>query len=201
MPLVCSRCRRVNPSGASYCYFDGVHLGQGVTAAPPAPALAPFVFASGRTCRSIDELAVACLEEWEAAREALHGGVLGKYLEGIGRHDLAAAAQEARSEPDEDMALLSFTGSLPAVQAKDRPRLGLEPRRITANIKCGDQGQVKILVVNAGKGTLQGRARVSEGGQWLKLLDNNGADVLFRVQRNQELTLQVDTNGLIAGQT
>jgi hypothetical protein len=203
MALVCSRCRRTNPSNAVYCYFDGFALGgAAAAAAPPAATMAAeFVFPSGRRCRTIDELVQACHDEWDGAREALRRGDLGRHLERIHRLDLSAAAQEAQGQADPDIALLNFLGALPPLQNKDRPRLGLDPRRVTATIKAGDKKSFKILIVNQGKGLLQGKARVAEGSQWLKTPDAENGDLPVRAQRNQEVSIGIDSNGLAAGQT
>src|SRR5262249_16664498 len=90
----------------------------------------------------------------------------------------------------------------PAAQARDRPRLVLDPRRLTLNIRAGDkQRQVRITVVNQGKGVLQGKVKVAEGGRWLSLMDAGGADLPLHAQRNQEVTLGIDPNGRGGGQT
>ena len=40
----------------------------------------PFVFPSGRACRNFNELALACQEEWDSAKEMLQQGFLGTFL-------------------------------------------------------------------------------------------------------------------------
>src|SRR5207249_350141 len=79
MSHTCTKCSRVNPDEAIYCYFDGIPLnGLGQSRGPVAVGAqafpSPFVFPSGRTCRSFDELAIACQEEWAAARDLLRQG-------------------------------------------------------------------------------------------------------------------------------
>src|SRR5262249_10246265 len=76
MPHTCTKCSRVNPDDAQYCYFDGVLL-NGTSSKPGAPARAapaavgslqgfsqPFVFPNGAQCRNFDQLAVACQQNW-----------------------------------------------------------------------------------------------------------------------------------------
>src|SRR5271156_2182253 len=65
---ICSRCHSTNPDEAAYCYFDGFSLLE--PGAAPALSRLPhdFVFASGRHCRTFEELALACHEEWDTAR-------------------------------------------------------------------------------------------------------------------------------------
>src|SRR5947209_8304011 len=98
MSLVCRACSRTNPADACYCYYDGVAL---TAAAEPAgavatrPFLAPFVFPSGRSCRNFDELVLACEAEWPEASKLLVRGQIEAFLGGMGRLDLAAAAQQA----------------------------------------------------------------------------------------------------------
>jgi len=62
MPLVCRICSRVNPADALYCYHDGAVL-NGHPGGGAGPVLIgacqfhnPFVFPSGRRCRSFVEL-------------------------------------------------------------------------------------------------------------------------------------------------
>src|SRR5262245_6782493 len=119
MPHTCAKCSRVNPDDALYCYFDGIALnGQGRAGGPltiGAQAFAtPFIFPSGRTCRSFDELARACQEEWNAARELLRQGFLGAFFGGLGRADLALAAEEAKRYPDADRGLDQLLAKLPS---------------------------------------------------------------------------------------
>src|SRR4051794_21287518 len=109
MTLVCRRCARVNPAGARFCYHDGLPLdGQGSggpIAVGAQPFLAPFVFPSGRTCRSFDELVIACEEDWDGGREVLKQGYLQGFFGGLGRADLARTARLAAQEPDLDSGL------------------------------------------------------------------------------------------------
>ena len=98
MPVpLCPRCQRANPDGSLYCYFDGVALQVGADGA--AGRLSQeFAFPSGRRCRSFEELAQGCTDEWTSARDLLRQGTFHKYFIGIGRHDLARAAQDALIE-------------------------------------------------------------------------------------------------------
>src|SRR5262249_48233509 len=114
VPLTCPRCRRANPTGASFCYFDG-HLlrpGGGTTV---DPRLLPheFVFGSGRRCGTWDDLVGACRDEWEEARELLKTGAFASYLDAVGRSDLGRSAREAQATPDADAALHEFIECLP----------------------------------------------------------------------------------------
>src|SRR6516165_6390161 len=117
MAQVCARCARTNPAEAVYCYFDGMALqGTSVRASAPAgsrPFPAPFVFPSGRACANFDGLARGCLDEWETALDLLKQGSLEKFLFGLGRGDLAQAAQQAAQFPDPDRGLDQLLARLP----------------------------------------------------------------------------------------
>jgi hypothetical protein len=199
----CPRCQRANPREAVYCYFDGVVLRQGV-AGLPTPGQLPqeFVFPSGRRCKTFDDLVVGCQYEWEDARHLLRNGDFARYFAQHGRHDLARTAQENQRQPDPDIALHGFLGQLPASQIQG-PRLDLNPRRIMlGGIRPGEQRRLSLTVTNQGKGLLQGKIAVSEGGQWLKIAeDGNPAEYALKTARAQQIQLHVDARGLTAPQT
>jgi hypothetical protein len=80
MPVsLCPRCQRANPAGSAFCYFDGMALQVGADGSA-RQLVSEFQFPSGRRCRSFDELAQGCMEEWPAARELLRQGTFHKYL-------------------------------------------------------------------------------------------------------------------------
>jgi hypothetical protein len=196
----CPRCRRANPREAVFCYHDGIALRQGGPA--PGQLAREFVFPSGRRCRSFDDLVQGCQYEWEDARELLRRGDFARYLGTVGRADLVRAAQEAQAQPDPDIALHNFVENLPANQVQG-PRLDLDPRRLTLKaVRVGEQRQVRLTVANQGKGLLQGKLTVSEGGLWLKV---DGADgdgrCPIKAARDEQITLRIDTRGLTAPQT
>src|SRR5207248_5703200 len=90
MVQTCSRCTRVNPPEALYCYFDGAALdGHGARGGPvnvgSQPFSVPFVFPTGRACRNFDQLALACQEDGTAAQNALQQGDLAIFLGSAGR--------------------------------------------------------------------------------------------------------------------
>src|SRR5690349_11144716 len=105
MPLVCRICSRANPADALYCYHDGVALNNHAGASGPVAIGArafhnPFVFPSGRSCRTFDELVLACEANWSEAEELLRQGWLEGFLGGLGRADLARAARQAAQASD-----------------------------------------------------------------------------------------------------
>ncbi|MCS7046489.1 MAG: zinc ribbon domain-containing protein [Gemmataceae bacterium] len=196
--VVCPRCRRANPDGARYCYFDGVTLQVGVAGAPP-PLAREFTFPSGRRCRSFEELAQACLDEWAAARQLLVQGALGRYLESLGRHDLAQAAHEAIAQGDPDIALTRFVNALP-VMRPPATKIDIHPRRAAlGQLLAGEQRNLQLVIANQGQGTLQGTVRVGDGATWLRL-PGGERHCSVHAPREQRLDVVVDTKGLAAAQ-
>jgi hypothetical protein len=204
--LICPRCQRANPGNAIYCWFDGVVLNQAAASAALSPSQLPleFAFPSGRRCRTYDDLVEGCHADWEDARDLLHKGDFGRYLARIGRMDLVRAAQEAQAQADPDIALQNFLSSLPGSQVQGLgPRLDLSPRRLMlGTMRVGGQRQAHVTVSNKGKGLLQGKIRVTEGEDWLKIEGVDGERELpLKTTRDQEVTLRVEPRGLPAGQT
>jgi hypothetical protein len=203
MPVLnCPRCKRANPDVAVFCYFDGAVLQDGVGASVTRMAQ-EFVFPSGRRCRTFDELAQGCQEEWNAARDLLRQGVFGQFFTSNGRADLLRAAHDAKSQADDpDIGLIRFLNALPVSKAQ-QPKLDLSPRRILlGNVMAGDKRQVQLTVTNQGQGMLQGALKVTEGGQWLKIAGSpNAAECLLKITHDQKITLDIDTRGLPSAQT
>jgi hypothetical protein len=195
----CPRCQRTNPDEAAFCYFDGTDL----RALPLAgvahdPSRLPheFVFPSGRRCKTYDELAAACQDEWTVARDLLIDGAFRQFLTAAGRLDLAKAAEETRGKPDPDVALDSFLARLPTKQLAG-PRLELEPRRLMlGRMRSGETMDVELRVINLGKGLLLGTVAVAGGEAWLRL-DGSGIGPLnIKATRDQLVTVHVDTKSL-----
>src|SRR5260370_20814909 len=157
MPQLCPRCRRANPNEATYCYFDGFVLREGAAVSPVGQLAREFVFpASGRSCRSVEDIAESCEVEWTEARDLRARGEFLRYFGQAGRLDLSRAAQEAQANPDADVALLQFVNNLPVAPNPQAPRLDLTPRRIALGaIKAGEQPQMKPTVLHQGKRLLQ----------------------------------------------
>jgi hypothetical protein len=194
MPLSCPRCRRAHPDNAAYCGFDGTALRQGI--APAGQFLQEFVFASGRRCRTFDELAQACYADWDAARSLLGDGTFASFFASMGRADLAKLARECQSLRDRDMALSQFLDGLPATASTTTPRLGLNPRRLQIGpLRVGDQQAIPITLKNEGTGQLQGKLQVADGEKWLVLEQET-----IRTPREQVIRLHVNTRELTVGQ-
>jgi hypothetical protein len=198
-PLFCSRCHRPNPDNAQYCHFDGTELGTGHNSAGHR-LNQEFVFPSGRRCNTFDELAQACQEDWSGARELLRQGAFARYFSSVGRMDLARAAQESMGQANPDIGLTNLVSSMPLSSSKG-PRLDLNPRRIALGaILAGETRQVPLVVSNQGQGMLQGTLSVAEGGEWLRIGGAKNGECSVQTPREQQVTLQVDTRGLAAGQ-
>src|SRR5262245_55248451 len=200
MPVpTCPRCQRANPDGSLYCYFDGVALQIGADGAA-GRLTQEFAFPSGRRCRSFEELAQGCTDEWTSARDLLRQGTFQKYFIGIGRHDLARAAQDAVGQSNLDIALTNMIGALP-VTRPPATRIDIHPRRAAlGQLNSGEQRQVPFSISNQGTGVLQGTVSVTEGGDWLKL-DGGAAQCAVNRPRAQKVTAVVNTQGLPAAQS
>lgn len=200
MAQFCSQCRRGNPDQAVFCYFDGIPLRQGAVAATVAAAPgAELVFPSGRRCRTFDDLVQGCQSEWEEARQLLQSGALTGFLKRMGRADIVHAVQETNGKEDADIALYNFLNLLPASPAQG-PKLDLQPRRISfKKVTVGEHAEVELTLVNLGRGVLQGKVMVSEGQEWLRLPGDETGQARIKTQRDQHITLSVDTRVLVGG--
>jgi hypothetical protein len=173
MVQTCSKCSRANPADAVYCYFDGFVLGSPARngAAVASRAFAhPFVFPSGRQCRDFDELALACQEDWAAACELLHKGYLKNFFSGLGRADLALAANEAARFPDPDRGLDQLLAKLPT-EALDEPQLRVQTLEINLGVlSIGQPRDFQLHLENQGMRLLYGTIACADG-DWLTLGD------------------------------
>jgi hypothetical protein len=197
----CPRCQRANPGEARFCHYDGAELrAVGGGAHRGGDLGQEFVFPTGRRCKTYDDLIRVCSEEWTVARDMLRKGGLRQFLAGVGRMDLAMAAQQATAQSDLDIALDNFLAQLPSREAM-APKLDLVPRRINlGKLGVGDSRQFQLTVINQGVRLLHGTIQV-EGGDWIKFegQGTNGT-VPVKTGKQQTINLQVDTFGLVAGQ-
>ena len=178
MSHTCSKCSRINPDDAVYCYYDGFALnghagGRGPVSVGSQAFGNPFIFPSGRTCRSFDELAIACQEEWDAARDLLQQGFLGAFFGGLGRADLALAAEEAKRFPDHDRGLDQLLAKLPT-DVLNEPQLHVEPEALNlGTVKAGEDRELMLHLDNQGMRLLYGTV-TCEDTPWLVLGDKPG---------------------------
>lgn len=185
MVQTCSKCSRINPAEASYCYYDGSVLGShGVNGGPINTGSQPFhhffVFPSGKTCRNFDQLAVACQQHWTEAAELLQQGLMENFLGGLGRADLALAARESAHYPDLDRGLDQFLRKLPS-EVLEEPRLDVEVRDINLGVLyVGEDRNLDLHLINQGMRLLYGSVSRDERSPWLGLGDPPAAQKLFQ---------------------
>ena len=116
----------------------------------------PFIFPSGQACNTFDQLALACYDNWDTARELLRDGMFSAFLGGLGRADLALAAREAARQPDQDRGLDQLLSSLPT-QNLPAAKLKAEPGRIhLGTLRVGQDARTELYLGNLGKGLLHG---------------------------------------------
>jgi hypothetical protein len=199
----CSKCRRANPADAAFCYYDG-HLlnGHGATgpvAAGRQPFAHPFVFPSGRPCRSYDELALACYEEWDEAKSLLRQGYLERFLGGLGRADLARAARDLARAADPDHALDDLLDKLPT-DALLPPHLHVGTPEINlGTLAVGADRRFELHLENRGMRLLRGSVSCDEA-PWLSVGEGAGArQKLFEFTGSGVIPVQVVGQRLRAG--
>ncbi|MBY0526689.1 MAG: hypothetical protein K2R98_25050 [Gemmataceae bacterium] len=189
----CPNCARINPSQATFCYFDGVALQ--AQRAPVSVGLQsfskPFTFASGKACQNFDQLALGCQTHWAAATDALVQGYLEKFLAGQGRADLALAAREAARFPDKDRGLDLFLARLPS-QAVKEPKLVVQPSELNfGRLKIGENKTIPLQMHNQGMRIIYGSVTV-ENAPWLSL-GSGTQQKLF--QFGSDLSIPVNISG------
>jgi hypothetical protein len=192
--LRCRICQRVNPAEALFCYHDGVPLdaeGRGPIAAGAQPFFAPFVFPSGRSCRSFDEMVLACEDEWEGAKTVLHKGYFESFLSALGRLDLAEVARQAARSPDRDRGLDDLLAKLPN-SIRTPARLQVQPVEMNlGQLAWGSFRRFILQIENLGMGLLHGSVSCP-GTPWLAVANAGGAPrKLFRCRHETTLTVQV----------
>jgi hypothetical protein len=195
MAQTCSKCSRANPPDAIYCYYDGFVLAGhsrngGPVAVGSQPFARPFVFPTGRHCRNFNELALACVEDWDGARDLLRQGYLENFLSGLGRIDLVHAAKEAAKYPDHDRGLDQFLDKLPS-DTLGKPALAVETQEINLGVvPVGTERQFQIHLENQGMRLLYGNVSCPDKAPWLTIGDT--ANTLTKsIQFGQDLRLTV----------
>jgi hypothetical protein len=203
MPQVCSQCARINPPEAAYCYYDGAILAGHSANGGPVNAGAqsfpsPFYFPSGQMCRNFDQLATTCQQHWPAAVDLLKQGFLASFLGGLGRADLALAAQEAARFPDHDRGLDQLLAKLPT-QVLQEPKLKAEPTEVNlGQIAIGTDRSFELHLMNQGMRLVYGS--VVSDCKWLTLGEAPGnPQKLFQFGSETAIPVQVRGQHLRAG--
>ncbi len=159
----------------------------------------PFVFPSGKSCRSFDELVLTCESNWSEAQEVLKQGYFEGFLGGLGRADLARSARIAAQTNDPDRALEEFLGKLPA-STRQPPRLAVQPMEINLGQLGRDRDQRVVLdLSNHGMGLLTGSISCTDT-DWLSV--GEGASTsrkLFQLRTDLSLPIRVVGKCLRAG--
>jgi hypothetical protein len=204
MGQTCFKCSRVNPEDAAYCYHDGAVLAGhsrngGPVAAGSAPFRSPFVFPSGQQCRSFDELALACQNDWASARELLQQGFFESFLSGLGRADLAQSAREAARFPDHDRGLDLLLDKLPT-NVIEGPRLFVAPQEVSlGTLRVGEDRRCELHLENRGMRLLYGSVTCDDC-DWLALGDApGGPEKLFQFGAETLIPVYVKGKRLRAG--
>jgi hypothetical protein len=194
MAQLCTKCSRANPPEAVYCFFDGFVLGQngrngGPVAVGARPFGSPFVFPDGHTCRSFDELALACQTEWSTACELLKEGFLESFFGGLGRVDLARTAKEASRFPDADRGLDEVLAALPSGVLAD-PRLHVDPLEVNLGLLENDQERTFDLELE-NQGTRLVHGTLTSDALWLTLGDAGAGEKHFSFTQDQKIHVRV----------
>ncbi len=205
MAQTCTKCSRVNPPEAAYCYFDGCVLpGHGANGAPVSagskPFPSPFVFPNGKACRNFDELALACQQNWSAARDLLKQGYLETFFGSLGRSDLSLAAREAGRYPDRDRGLDQLLAKLPS-HVLPAPRVRVEPMEVNLGVvPLGQDRKFDLHLENQGMRLVYGSVTCDDGCDWLELGEQGGApQKLFQFGGEQSVAVRVRGKRLRAG--
>jgi hypothetical protein len=168
MAAFCPHCSRANTPEARYCHFDGVPL-SGASRGPldlaHQPFASPFVFRTGLNCRNFEEFAQGCQQNWNETKELLVQGHLRAFFTGMGRNDLAHAADVAAQSPDRDRGVDQFLSKLPGTSLS-APRLEVIPAQIDLGTqRIGQDQRFELQLVNRGQRLVQGS--VSANVPWL----------------------------------
>lgn len=203
MSQICGKCSHANPPEAIYCYFDGAllegHRGNGGPVnAGTQPFPSQFVFPSGQACRNFDQLAMACQQNWQQAIDLLKQGFLAAFFGGLGRADLAVAAREAASNPDQDRGLDQLLAKLPT-QVLERPQLAVEPKQVNLGVvPLGTDRQFELVLRNQGMRLLYGS--IVSNSKWLTLGESPGnAQKIFQCRGETTVLVNIRGQHLRAG--
>jgi hypothetical protein len=198
----CPTCQRVNPTDATFCYFDGKPLGTGAgsntslvygTVAFPRP----FVFPNGVRCDNFAQLAQACVRHPEVTIEALRGGFLGTFFGGMGRVDLAMAAKSLAAMPDTDRALNDLLGKLPGSSLRPAQLLVEPAGKDLGIVQMGEDREFTLKMTNKGDRLLHGQALVGDC-HWLMLGESGSPEKLLQFFDSTSLMVRIQGKRLHA---
>ena len=202
MTHVCRQCSRVNPADASFCYWDGAILagasGGGPINVGSAPFPSQFIFPGGQICRNFDQLATTCQQHWQSAVDLLKQGFFSSFLGGLGRADLAMAANEAAKYPDADRGLDQLLAKLPT-QVLQPPKVKVEPSEINlGQLRMGTDRNIELHLSNQGMRLAYGS--IVSDCKWLTFGEGAGAvEKLFQFGADAVIPVHVKGQFLRAG--
>jgi len=200
----CSKCQRVNPSDAAYCYYDGIALdgaaGGGAGASINFGTLAfnaPFVLPSGEKCQNFLQLAVAFRRHPQEAIDVLQHGFLEGFFGSLGRMDLAMVAKAAAKVPDKDRALDDVLGKLPGSPLEPAKLQVDPPDKNLGVVQVGENRQFELTLKNKGDRLVYGKASVADC-PWLALGESGTAEKVFQFFDGATLPVRVRGDRLSA---
>jgi hypothetical protein len=148
----------------------------------------PLAFPSGIAPRNLDQLALACQNQWAEACGLLADGTLERFLQKQGRLDLADAARQAATNPDCDQGLDYLLSRLPSANLGS-PRLEIAPTvQDMGRLEAGKEASFVLHLTNRGQRLIAGT--VTPDVPWLQI-EGAAAGQPRLVQFNQELALKV----------
>jgi hypothetical protein len=174
----CPVCSKLNPADAGYCYYDGTALSgdhaQGPLRVGTVLFPTPFYFPDGQVCANFNQLALACVNRWEDARQLLVDGIWQLFFAGIWRLDLANAARQLAGEPDLDRAINLLLEVLPADPECLRPaKLAVESSAENlGELALGADCTFEVVIFNQGMLLLRGM--LTSTCDWLVFGDRAG---------------------------
>ena len=184
--IVCPRCQRANPGDAVFCWFDGIVLRQ-AAGASRAGAAAARVRLSRRPALPHLRRTGGGLpgRMGRRPRPAAQGRLRPSTSPASAAWTSSGRPRRRRPSPTPTSPCKTSSAALPAGDPQVAgPRLDLSPRRLMLGaLRAGEQRQVRITVTNQGKGLLQGKVRVSEGEEWLKIAGRGRASASCRSRR------------------
>ena len=128
---------------------------------------APFLMASGSTCRTWDDFLVLAAQQWRELRDELTSGRLSSYLKQIQRSDLVPRLEKDRSLDEQ---LDQWLAQLPTSLSKE-PELDVYPD--TLNVRAVAGGGVirqTLRITNVGYRLLRATARIEPPNTpWIRL--------------------------------
>ena len=200
---ICSKCSQVNPPQAVYCFHDGALLsGANGTGGPINPGAmpfpTPFIFPTGQNCANFDQLAMACQHNWKEASDMLKQGFFYGFFGGMGRADLAMAAQKAAEFPDVDRGLDELIEKFPT-EVLEPPKLKVEPTDINlGTVIKGQDKHFEIHLTNQGMRILHGT--IISDSKWLTIGDGPGQEQkLFQLADDSKIPVHIMGHALRAG--